>query len=210
MRGEDVGVVSLDHELFRLTPACAGKTCRRRRFQSTAGAHPRMRGEDAALRRRRQRDQGLTPACAGKTIRGLGCSGSIRAHPRMRGEDAPFGKTNPDRPGSPPHARGRLRPQRRKRDTHGLTPACAGKTDGKWPAGRSLKAHPRMRGEDVSARTARDGLQGSPPHARGRREEYLRPFGRSSAHTRMRGEDFDHVFGEDGECGSPPHARGRP
>ena len=71
----------------RITPACAGKTSRRQtRFRGNQD-HPRMRGEDAVIRSRRDRNRGspphargrhyglgikymeggITPACAGKT-----------------------------------------------------------------------------------------------------------------------------------------------
>ena len=52
----------------------------------------------------------ITPACAGKT--GFPACGHSRHgdHPRMRGEDPRSRKNLPTFTGSPPHARGRLRP----------------------------------------------------------------------------------------------------
>ena len=95
-------------ELSRITPACAGKTSCRPAFSPTTGDHPRMRGEDVAIK-------------AGEGID----------------------------PGSPPHARGRPQYLSKSAGRLGITPACAGKTDGDREGTRRNGDHPRMRGEDV-------------------------------------------------------------
>ena len=152
-----------------ITPACAGKTCRRARSGVPHTDHPRMRGEDAlpavggvavvgspphARGRRRRCSRGcprlgITPACAGKTCAQPRVREGRSDHPRMRGEDAVRRSTPSSPNGSPPHARGRHEP------------LVAGNID-------SLD-HPRMRGEDSVAKSARRCIWGSPPHARGRR-----------------------------------------
>ena len=55
---------------------------------------------------------------------------------------------------------------------HGITPACAGKSNRRNPGSRTSWNHPRMRGEESRVQQRRMELPESPPHARGRvREE---------------------------------------
>ena len=131
--------------------------------------------------------------------------------------------------GSPPHARGRLEAGHGHLDELGITPACAGKTDGVFgECGRDLD-HPRMRGEDVDKFIFPVANKGSPPHARGRhlddrvwvRGERITPAcaGKTESaggkpvvkrdHPRMRGEDVVFLLLGMSIPGSPPHARGR-
>ena len=90
--------------------------------------------------------------------------------------------------------------------------------------------HPRMRGEDHVAPRFKETVQGSPPHARGRRRRTrgdFKPWGITPAcagktqasgdaygfdadHPRMRGEDPPLRRRPRQVKGSPPHARGRP
>ena len=110
-----------------------------------------------------------------------------------------------------------------------ITPACAGKTSGppRWTP--SCPDHPRMRGEDARTQHLGYVADGSPPHARGRRNvvhrsghpegitpacagktSYARSYAASGMdHPRMRGEDNDRSFCSCRHVGSPPHARGR-
>ena len=87
-----------------------------------------------------------------------------------------------------------------------------------------------MRGEDFNDVTKVVFDEGSPPHARGRRDLLCRshhgrgitpacagktrPTPRTSHtgwdHPRMRGEDAKQMSPVKRACGSPPHARGRP
>ena len=150
-------------------------------------------------------------------------------HPRMRGEDRK--STAPHRrvPGSPPHARGRRLYAELGDSVKGITPACAGKTRRLSTTSVMHTDHPRMRGEDSHDRCRRFGGGGSPPHARGRRQNAstvcqwtgITPacagkttivtliLLRQSDHPRMRGEDFSFPFRFLSAAGSPPHARGR-
>ena len=157
----------------RITPACAGKTPRKRLIHHPVRDHPRMRGEDRpstsntpvgcgspphARGRLARRSSfatlsGITPACAGKTVWSAHWRRMLRDHPRMRGED--FGIKNIDgySNGSPPHARGRL-----VMASFQMRPRAD---------------HPRMRGEDVRDKLRNVSRLGSPPHARGRHETIL-------------------------------------
>ena len=172
----------------RITPACAGKTCRLSRGYRAAADHPRMRGEDpvrmfefAALKGSpphargrlyegtlRLGNLGITPACAGKTLPAPISTAGTTDHPRMRGEDCTDVRTLPPACGSPPHARGRQVRRCFRPDASRLTPACAGKTLGGCAGGLPRWDHPRMRGEDTRLLGAKVTQRGSPPHARGR------------------------------------------
>ena len=215
--------------LFRITPACAGKTRRTPRRRARRSDHPRMRGEDGRChewfsfvrgspphargrlwsRRAWRTGKRITPACAGKTRSFFETICFQPDHPRMRGEDRPDASRWVAALGSPPHARGRLRQY--------LLHIY------------SYSDHPRMRGEDAGEARGWAGLGGSPPHARGRREAELvvalaqritpacagktclARLGRVRAgdHPRMRGEDSLYSALDIHGAGSPPHARGR-
>ena len=147
----------------------------------------------------------------------------------MRGEDLFEGCDHGYHAGSPPHARGRRRQNRRQALSIRITPACAGKTGSALSRAAPSRDHPRMRGEDLSASMTMNCGDGSPPHARGRPrqkgEQAMTPGitpacagktrRRRQAHSptwdhpRMRGEDAAANFPVDGLGGSPPHARGR-
>ena len=147
----------------------------------------------------------------------------------MRGEDH-FGE-DPDSVGcgSPPHARGRLAKAGVSTSDIRITPACAGKTTAPAFPTCATGDHPRMRGEDATRDVREELNPGSPPHARGRRQDGLvhdvleritpacagktsscrRRRHRPADHPRMRGEDWLVRWALAESSGSPPHARGR-
>ena len=112
-----------------LIPAHAGKTPSRAPRPHGGWAHPRSRGENAAIaamtrkiggsspltrgkRSRaisRQSRRGLIPAHAGKTNGPAPPPGRGRAHPRSRGENNHSRMDSTARPGSSPLTRGKLR-----------------------------------------------------------------------------------------------------
>ena len=147
----------------------------------------------------------------------------------MRGEDSTFSKRWSAIGGSPPHARGRRRHTGRPCLPGGITPACAGKTLAWTDIDRTLKDHPRMRGEDAAWKDGFPSSPGSPPHARGRLGSVRHGRNRhgitpacagktwkaalflssTGDHPRMRGEDVVYARAYLSVAGSPPHARGR-
>ena len=151
------------------------------------GSPPHARGKAQQLWIRGVQG-GITPACAGKSRRISDPSDRKRDHPRMRGEKLPEPCSFPGCQGSPPHARGKVAGALNIPKTDGITPACAGKSlrdmvdcfgSGITPAcaGKSAlvdtyfsgnRDHPRMRGEKPNGDKADMGVQGSPPHARGK------------------------------------------
>ena len=154
--------------VFRITPACAGKTPRRVAPMLWITDHPRMRGEDNCCsfrnkgasgspphargrpkaRSRVVRGTRITPACAGKTTMFTNIMADRKDHPRMRGEDLLLNIALTQPLGSPPHARGRQQISAASKPPTRITPACAGKTP-MFRLNRRWKTdHPRMRGED--------------------------------------------------------------
>ena len=116
----------------RLIPAHAGKTRTVRALPSSAGAHPRSRGENLnavaggnketgsspltrgklQAARRGLEGMGLIPAHAGKTAAVRRRPGRVRAHPRSRGENSMFAASSAVWNGSSPLTRGK--PARRR------------------------------------------------------------------------------------------------
>ena len=192
------------------------------------GSPPHARGR-LRLESRQGTAEGITPACAGKTRVHCRTVRRCKDHPRMRGEDSAKVPAEVWRAGSPPHARGRPMFYRIREATMGITPACAGKTLHLLMQNLDHTDHPRMRGEDLGSNLTQRLLNGSPPHARGRRlhdgstkvlsritpacagktqPEFQQTHQRTD-HPRMRGEDRLACVGRVCVDGSPPHARGR-
>ena len=113
--------------VYRLIPACAGKTVSGGSCLACLGAHPRVCGENinvsgysrahvgssprvrGKLRSFRFCDlgHGLIPACAGKTMHGFVSVVKARAHPRVCGENVVALCGIHARAGSSPRVRGK-------------------------------------------------------------------------------------------------------
>ncbi len=113
-------------ELPGITPACAGNSPSPRCWGWEPRDHPRLRGEQqvdnrparriggspppargtATTRRDRKLSARITPACAGNRSGPAGATSRRRDHPRLRGEQQTVNTSGPERPGSPPPARG--------------------------------------------------------------------------------------------------------
>ena len=131
---------------FRITPACAGN-----RFPALSNPdplpdHPRVCGEQAAIRPRtgirtgspprvRGTEPGfapsvtlyrITPACAGNSRPPTRCSPASRDHPRVCGEQQRLLFPFPPLKGSPPRVRGTDRQVDGFQTWSRITPACAG------------------------------------------------------------------------------------
>ena len=173
---------------------------------------------------------GLIPAHAGKTGRLPRGRPRRWAHPRSRGENIV------DKPnvlaglGSSPLTRGKPWPARRGHRGRGLIPAHAGKTQVHAVRTQITKAHPRSRGENVSAMTRPAPPMGSSPLTRGKPAacrdaladfglipahagktqlggSLVSPFG---AHPRSRGENVTISLNLHMRPGSSPLTRGKP
>ena len=132
-----------------------------------SGTPPRARGrltarDDINARR------GNTPACAGKTCSAVCRFAGAWEHPRVRGEDSSLDIAQLPLLGTPPRARGRLLWWAGLTPSGGNTPACAGKTARVCHIRRSIREHPRVRGEDQWKSQQAQDTAGTPPRARGR------------------------------------------
>ena len=132
-----------------------------------SGSPPRVRGKDLPQLVKRQRIR-ITPACAGKRYRDLLRVRSWRDHPRVCGEKIRKGATADARRGSPPRVRGKGLAPRKTFYTHGITPACAGKSLGGIHLSIITGDHPRVCGEKADKVHASPVAQGSPPRVRGK------------------------------------------
>ena len=173
---------------FRITPAYAGKSYRHNRCTAEQTDHPRLCGEkklhsalEAAclgspppMRGKVKRSffyakmQGITPAYAGKSLkcrmRQLGC----QDHPRLCGEKYFLLNRLALLIGSPPPMRGKDNRRRKRRLSHRITPAYAGKRKIAHHFGVTTEDHPRLCGEKFIQRCPCLTQWGSPPPMRGK------------------------------------------
>ena len=232
-----------------LIPACAGKTRTGRRAHDPPQAHPRVCGENVLMRetihlvtgssprvRGKQRSldggqtwEGLIPACAGKTRRKRMPERMHRAHPRVCGENDNQHQNSSVEVGSSPRVRGKLLGHSSPETTLGLIPACAGKTTRVVPTVPSVRAHPRVCGENDLLLSDHSRGDGSSPRVRGKRDN---PRSRSSlrrlipacagktghryrigrydtAHPRVCGENRHRLISAIPRRGSSPRVRGK-
>ena len=152
-----------------LIPACAGKTSRISSVGCCSRAHPRVCGENVGVsvispvsggssprvrgKLPREADSAarhrLIPACAGKTGAKSPATFPSPAHPRVCGENSLAIVPIQLPPGSSPRVRGKPRPANLSIDDQRLIPACAGKTEQAQRYINSLRAHPRVCGENT-------------------------------------------------------------
>ena len=153
---------------WRLIPACAGKTKAFYGVHFLSPAHPRVCGENSALKclcvvvigssprvRGKHRSMAvfekilrLIPACAGKTIGKMFTLRVGTAHPRVCGENGIRQRLRYPCMGSSPRVRGKLPGRFAGVDIQGLIPACAGKTLKILLSQSASRAHPRVCGEN--------------------------------------------------------------
>ena len=111
---------------------------------------------------------GITPAYAGKRTKPAWNWLRARDHPRVCGEKFAFFVAKTLKMGSPPRMRGKVKPVLWAARVAGITPAYAGKRQGRaqfwWPAWD----HPRMCGEKALKSWLMSGDVGSPPRVRGK------------------------------------------
>ncbi len=151
----------------RITPACAGNTnwplaspvmsqdhprvCGEYRPNTDLqavkwGSPPRVRGIPKFIILRISA-VGITPACAGNTLRLTLISTVTRDHPRVCGEYQLDSANHQAYCGSPPRVRGIPVTISGWQINVGITPACAGNTDGKPRRLYNREDHPRVCGE---------------------------------------------------------------
>ena len=195
---------------------------------SSPESPPHVRGKDSQGKMRGLNDR-ITPACAGKSSPGLSDMHANGDHPRMCGEKDVLLDGHLFHPGSPPHVRGKDDRQLILCVCLGITPACAGKSAISAERARRNKDHPRMCGEKHWAFHRTSLHLGSPPHVRGKGQDFVAVdsrlgitpacAGKSHSslwitqvvkdHPRMCGEKRSKMAREEYSLGSPPHVRGK-
>ena len=177
------------YHVFRITPACAGKTrwgSRTRRWfrdhtrvcgknlpltsllLQVLGSHPRVR-EKHWFHAWWNSSGGITPACAGKTFPILRPNPLWRDHPRVCGKNFKPLSVTLACAGSPPRVREKLIRDGVIAYADGITPACAGKTLSLWELGRWRWDHPRVCGKNCTYIYLFVRYLGSPPRVREKR-----------------------------------------
>ncbi len=168
-------------------PACAGSRRSRPSSRRSRRDHPRVRGEQGAMRPLQGQALGPSPrargaeastwsrsscprtipACAGSRSRRRSAAASAGDHPRVRGEQPWPGVPCSWGPGPSPRARGAENPFLPTAVNGGTIPACAGSRG--WARARRTRTgdHPRVRGEQLAALTELFEGTGPSPRARG-------------------------------------------
>ena len=149
--------------------ACGENICTRLRPGSGTGSPPRMRGKPQWSSHTNSQAR-ITPAHAGKTLSRSSRSLRLADHPRACGENSMQDSADATLNGSPPRMRGKQLNQCRHHKSNRITPAHAGKTEGKSRIWRRLSDHPRACGENVPQYLRIHVGVGSPPRMRGKRE----------------------------------------
>ena len=112
------------------------------------GSPPRVRGTDGATWQCTSQHR-ITPACAGNSIVIGGMDFCLWDHPRVCGEQSLIFPYISSGLGSPPRVRGTGAIDSIKRQSIGITPACAGNSLSNLPVFRSTPDHPRVCGEQT-------------------------------------------------------------
>ena len=166
MRGKE-NVKNVLSKHMGITPAYAGKSSHTRRCPSIDWDHPRLCGEKIRFFAYIVNSEGspppmrgkanigddigddfrITPAYAGKSSDYKAGKCLIWDHPRLCGEKLKNGRETLVLQGSPPPMRGKALNSWDKSDSHGITPAYAGKRFKKKPTGKESRDHPRLCGE---------------------------------------------------------------
>ena len=111
----------------------------------------------------------LIPAWAGKTTYQNVNDAATEAHPRVGGENETEAGIEVAARGSSPRGRGKPASTPRAETSPGLIPAWAGKTRRRRRRARTLRAHPRVGGENPRTTRAPRTRTGSSPRGRGKR-----------------------------------------
>ncbi len=192
------------------------------------GSPPRGRGKGGHFPGR-VRPQGITPAWAGKSGAGYADKGRPGDHPRVGGEKRRLSECAQWAEGSPPRGRGKAACGALAGGVQRITPAWAGKSQSRPPAGGRGQDHPRAGGEKKLRIELSQPHAGSPPRWRGKvcgdkpravggritpawagkRDRSVRSHPGGQDHPRVGGEKRLRIASMIGDSGSPPHGRGK-
>jgi len=171
---------------------------------------------------------GITPAYAGNISTLTGNKTGFWDHPRLRGEHSAPPSAGFLKLGSPPPTRGTFFADKLRTVVGRITPAYAGNISRRLRLGRSIRDHPRLRGEHLADKIFAVGDQGSPPPTRGTSSllsmgvilSGITPayagnivrghegISNREDHPRLRGEHRSSGPASTSRAGSPPPTRG--
>ena len=134
-------------------------------WQGQVGSPPRVREKPNSLWAGAGKG-GITPACAGKTSLAIRSKSSGWDHPRVCGKNQSVTLSHSTFAGSPPRVREKQSCIHNLDRYHGITPACAGKTNCFDSSAVQLGDHPRVCGKNWSRVCIRYRRRGSPPRVR--------------------------------------------
>ena len=133
----------------------------------------------------------------------------MEAHPRSRGENRGHRRGGAVSTGSSPLTRGKLEHELSDAVAVGLIPAHAGKTSPRVSVCTSTRAHPRSRGENLTAARPCAMRRGSSPLTRGKPRKASICAVVAGAHPRSRGENYAPFLSRASWSGSSPLTRGK-
>ena len=174
-------------KVFRITPACAGRSTKNPSVRIAGQDHPRVCGEKVEPLSSRPRSVGspprvrgegswhlrsagplgITPACAGRRSPLRSPTPPPQDHPRVCGEKDVGWRSKDGAWGSPPRVRGEVALVSWTVLAGGITPACAGRSALKDLTDEIKQDHPRVCGEKCIVHTIGQIRRGSPPRVRG-------------------------------------------
>ena len=151
-----------------ITPACAGKRKRPRRWVRPPKDHPRVCGEKFALPVNAILKPGSPPRVRGKRVGAarIGCGVGIT--PAHAGKRLTLSVRSSIDLGSPPHVRGKVLDTVIEHAFDGITPAYAGKSCPPQAPTFTRQDHPRVCGEKLRVPLKAACAMGSPLRVRGK------------------------------------------
>ena len=129
------------------------------------GSPPRVREERLNIQKF-DNERRITPACAGRTKMETVQTISNEDHPRVCGKNLMPTQGMNVIIGSPPRVREELAFDCKVLKSNGITPACAGRTNGYDTKKQLTRDHPRVCGKNDSKSSLQSSKKGSPPRVR--------------------------------------------
>ena len=167
MRGKQ-DQIGEDEQLYRITPARAGKTAWHSSRRDASGDHPRACGENHMPSSSTVTSWGSPPRVRGKLSVSSSPATPERITPARAGKTCSKREEQPNALDHPRACGENLCTRANSFCGHGITPARAGKTRKNATGVCGKQDHPRACGENLNASLASPFFPGSPPRVRGK------------------------------------------
>ena len=192
-----------------ITPAYAGKSCRRLERRSGKEDHPRMCGEKQIKGFKHDGHMGSPPHVRGKGELSRAGASTSKITPAYAGKSWNSLALKCLLMGSPPRMRGKADGHRKARRRTRITPAYAGKRQPLPGWSKSERDHPRVCGEKTACGLPWLPPWGSPPRMRGKAGSRSASGSACRDHPRVCGEKQRKWMPRICTKGSPPRMRGK-